>query len=186
MIMTRLLCVMIASIGLWASLPLSADPASAQTDGVPTKIMVRALSRDAKIIGSNVGGARITIRDVHTGAILAQGIQEGQTGDTKLIMAPSRERGAKIFDTPGTAGFLATVMLERPTTVEITAEGPLAAPENLQKASKTLLLVPGQDVLGEGIILEIHGYIIKLLAPADGDRFTVGQEATIKIALNMT
>ena len=41
-------------------------------------------------------------------------------------------------------------MLERATVVEVTAEGPLGTPQSTQRASKTLLLVPGQDVLGGG------------------------------------
>jgi hypothetical protein len=44
---------------------------------VPTKVLVRAVSRDAKIIGDGVGGARITIRHATSGEVLAQGIQRG-------------------------------------------------------------------------------------------------------------
>lgn len=63
-------------------------------------------------------------------------------------------------------------MLERPTVVEVTAEGPLGTPQTTQRASKTLLLVPGQDVLGEGVLLEIHGFTVTFLAPTPNDRLS--------------
>jgi hypothetical protein len=59
---------------------------------------------------------------------------------------------------PGTAGFLSTLMLDRPTVVEITAEGPLGPPQSIQRVSKTMLVIPGQDVLGDGVVLEIHDF----------------------------
>lgn len=154
--------------------------------GVETKVLVRAISRDAKVIGTSVGGARITIRDLATGAVLAQGIQQGGTGSTELIMVRPRTRGAKVFDTPATAGFLATLPLERPTAVEITAEGPLGIPQCIQRASKTLLLVPGQDVVGEGILLEIHGFCVKLLQPAPDARVAQGQDLMVRATVTMT
>jgi hypothetical protein len=155
-------------------------------EGLPTKVMVRAVSRDAKVIGTNVGGARITIRDVASGGVLAEGIQQGETGSTDLIMVRPRARGATIFNTAGTAGFLATLTLERPTVVEVTAEGPLGTPQSTQRASKTLLLVPGQDVLGEGIILEIHGFTVELLSPAEHARFSVRSQIDVRAAVTLT
>ncbi|MDH7500918.1 MAG: hypothetical protein QHH30_11120, partial [candidate division NC10 bacterium] len=95
----------------------------------PTKVLVRAVSKDAKVIGTKVGGARITIREVATGALLAEGIAEGETGSTERIMVRPRQRADKVFDDPHAAGFLATLMLEQPTVVEVTAVGPLGAPQ---------------------------------------------------------
>ncbi len=155
-------------------------------EGIPTKVMVRAVSRDAKVIGTNVGGARITIRDAASGTVLAEGIQKGGTGSTDLIMVRPRARGATIFDTAGTAGFLATLTLERPTIVEVTAEGPLGTPQSTQRVSKTLLLVPGQDVLGEGIILEIHGFTVDLLSPAADARVSVRSPVEVRATVTMT
>jgi hypothetical protein len=133
----------------------------AQPAGKETKVMVRAIARDAKIIGKGVGGARITIREVSSGKVLAEGMLQDGTGETSLIIEKPHVRGEKIYDTPGASGFLAVLNLERPTVVEITAEGPLGSPDATQRSSKTLLLVPGEDVLGDGIVLEIHGFIVK-------------------------
>lgn len=159
---------------------------SAAAAGIPTKVVVRAVSRDAKVIGTNVGGARITIRDASTGMVLAEGVQKGGTGDTELIMIRPRARGSTVYNTPNAASFLATVMLERPTVVEVTAEGPLGTPQSTQRASKTLLLVPGQDVLGEGVLLEIHGFTVALLTPTENDRVSVESELQVRAKVTMT
>lgn len=151
--------------------------------GVPTTIVVRAISRDAKVIGDAVGGARITIRDAGNGKMLATGIQQGGTGDTKGIMQKPRTRGAIVYGTEGAASFRATVMLERPTRVEILAEGPLKYPQALQRVSKTMLLFPGHHVEGEGILLEIHGFIVDLISPATA---TAGQPIDIRTKVTMT
>src|ERR1700688_3271137 len=97
----------------------------AQSGAKETKIMIRAVARDAKVIGQHIGGARITVRDVSTGQVLAQGLQEAGTGDTDLIMNKPRARGATVYNTQDASGFLAVLNLERPTVVEVTAEGPL-------------------------------------------------------------
>jgi hypothetical protein len=137
------------------------DTPAPPVPGMPTKVLVRALARDAKIIYDNVGGAHFTFKDATTGRMLAEGVQKGSSGDTDLIMVKPRQRGTKVFDTPGSAGLVVT--LKEPTLVEITAEGPLKFQHSMQRSSKTVLLIPGQNVLGEGIILEIHGFIVSLL-----------------------
>lgn len=150
----------------------------------PTRLLVRVTSHDAKIVGSSVGGARVTVRDVASGEILAEGLQEGGTGDTGLIMG-TRERGSTVFATEGAAGFEAELMLSRPTLVEITGEGPLGAEHAMQRASKTMLLIPGRDVLGEGVILELMGFTVTLQGPDEGASLAVGAPATVTARVTM-
>lgn len=140
----------------------------AQPEAVETDVMVRVVSQDAKVLHDGVGGARVTIRDAETGEVLSEGIQQGSSGDTDRIMREPRERGTSIYDTPETAGYRATLKLERPTEVEIEAEGPLDIPHAMQRVSTTTLLVPGQDVLGDGIVLTLHGFIVEMLQPESG------------------
>lgn len=140
----------------------------AQPEAVETDVMVRVVSQDAKVLHDGVGGARVTIRDAETGEVLSEGTQKGSSGDTDLIMREPRERGASVYDTPETAGYRATLKLERPTEVKIEAEGPLDIPHAMQRASTTTLLVPGQDVLGDGIVLTLHGFIVEVLQPESG------------------
>ncbi len=167
---------------------LLAAPARPQPAKKPilTRVMIRAVSRDAKVIGTHVGGAQITVRDLESGKVLAEGVQLGGTGDTRKIMIEPRARDAVVYNTPGTAGFLAKIPLTRPTHVEITAEGPLGYPQATQKTSKTLWLVPGKDILGEGILLEIHGFIVEILEPAAGAALQKGQEIPVRARLRMT
>ncbi len=160
------LCFVIA-VGLTAI----ASAAGAQ---ITTQIRVRVVSHDAKIIGSGVGGAAVVVRDPATGHVLATGIQEGSTGNTEAIVTQPVTRGAAIYDTPGAAVFTVSVILQEPTVLEFVAEGPLGYEHAVQRASKTMLVVPGEDVLGDGVVLELHGFIVELLAPTA----PVGTDAT--------
>ncbi len=161
------------------------SPLFAQTGGTETKVMIRAIARDAKVIGTHVGGAKITVRDVATGEILAQGIQKGGTGDTDIIMKQPRTRGMAVYSAGDTSGFLAVLHLEKPTVVEVSAEGPLGNAQATQRTSKTLLLVPGEDVLGEGILLEIHGFIITPLAPVQDAKVKAGSPFEVRATVTM-
>jgi len=152
----------------------------------PTKVRVRVVSRDAKIVGTHVGGALVTITDLETAKILARGTQLGGTGDTNLIIKESRVRDGKVFDTEGAAYFETVLMLEKPTRVEISAEGPLNFPQSIQRSSKTLWLVPGTDFVGEGIVLELHGFILEIQKPELASVIKTGQPADVQIRLAMT
>ena len=77
---------------LLATLLLAAPPSLAEE----TRVTVHVLSHDAKMIGSSMGGARVTLRDADSGELLAEGVTRGSTGDTgKLVMEP-RRRGAPV------------------------------------------------------------------------------------------
>ena len=158
-----------------------ADRAEAQT---PTRVMVRVTANDAKIIGSGVGGARITIRDATSGEVLAEGVQEGSTGDTGLIMG-SRERGGSVYATEGAGGYLAELSLTQPTRVLITGEGPLNSPQAMQATARSLLLVPGRHVEGEGVILELLGFTVELLSPEGGEELEMGRPLQVRGKVTM-
>lgn len=149
-----------------------------------TKVLVRVTAKDAKIIGSGVGGAFVTIRNAETGAILAEGIQEGSTGSTSNIMVP-RERAATVFDTDGAAGFLAELDLLEPTQVVIEAKGPLGAEHASQLGAKSMLLVPGRDIVGEGVIIELNGFTVEIEDPADEATVTAGEPLEVASKVTM-
>lgn len=134
-----------------------------------TRLVVRAVANDAKVVGSGVGGARVTVTDAATAEVLAEGVQRGGTGDTRAIMRAPRERGASVYGGEGTAAFTADLALEGPTRVRVTAEGPLDAPEaSRQTTSTTLWMVPGRDVAGEGLVLTLHGFVVEFLGIEPG------------------
>ena len=62
------------------------------------------------------------------------------------------------------AAFSATLELTRPTLVEITA-GALVYPHALQRASTTVLLIPGHDLTNDGIVLHLYGYLVQVDTP---------------------
>lgn len=162
---------------------LLAAPAVAQ-ETVPTQVVVRAVSNDAKLIQDPVGGAHITIRHAETGEVLAEGRQTGDSGSTAKIMKQPHERGATIYDVPGAGKYETTLDLARPTPVKITAEGPLDYPQAVQSASKTTVLMPGQDVTGDGITLTLHGFIVEVL-DASVDDGSPGSSVDVRARVRM-
>ncbi len=151
----------------------------------PTKIIVRVISKDAKVIGSGVGGALVRIKNLETAEILAQGKQEGGTGDTDRIMAQPHRRGETVYGTPDAASFEAEIPLDRPTQVEIYAEAPLAYPHSIQKGSKTLTLIPGKHILGEGLVIELNGLIVNVLSSSYQSGAKKGESITVKAEVRM-
>jgi hypothetical protein len=165
-------------IFLWVPLCFSAEKIS-------TKIIVRVVSRDSKVVGSGVGGAFVRIKNLETGETLAQGKQLGGTGDTDRIMIQPRKRGEVLFGTPDSAFFQAEIPLNKPTQVEIYTEAPLAYPHNIQKGSKTLTLIPGKHILGEGVIIELNGLIVNILSPLSKENLKKGEEILVRAEVRM-
>lgn len=152
---------------------------------VPTKVVVRVVSKDAKVIGSGVGGAAVRIVNSETGETLAQGTQEGGTGDTDRIMMKARARGETVYGTPGAASFSAEILLDRPTRAEIQVEGPLGYAQAMQRGSKTVTLIPGKDITGEGVVIELDGLIVNIRNPAVGGFFKRGEAVKVEAEVKM-
>ena len=152
---------------------------------IGTKVIVRVVARDAQVIGSGVGGAFVRIKNLETGEILAEGKQEGGTGSTERIMIQPHRRGETVYGTFGSAYFEAKIPLDRPTEVEIDAEAPLSYPQAIQKGSKTLTLIPGKDVLGEGIVIELNGLIVNILSPSPKENLKGGEAVSVRAEVRM-
>jgi hypothetical protein len=163
--MPRLAIVSLATAG---ALLVAGTPGLAQSPGVETHVLVRVQAHDAKLIGTSVGGARVTITNAATGEVLASGITAGGTGDTQLIMRTPHVPRADFLATEGAAGFRAGFLLSEPTLVEVTATAPLDFPQATARASTTLLLEPGADIKGNGVVLDLHGLIVEILDGAEG------------------
>ncbi|HEU4522037.1 MAG TPA: hypothetical protein VFT12_08545 [Thermoanaerobaculia bacterium] len=155
---------------------------TAAADPVPTEVTVRVIARDAKAIYEAVGGAWVTITEKDSGNELASGLHTGKSsGSTQKIMIEPRKRGEVTFATPDAAVFTATIPLEKPTVVEIMAEGPAGHPQAKRSASKTMLLVPGEHITGDGVVLEIHGLIVTTQLPRRSEK-TLDVDATVAMA----
>jgi hypothetical protein len=131
----------------------------------PTHITLRVISKDAKFIGTSMGGVLITIRDAQTGELLAQGTTQGSTGDTGRIMKQDRKRGVPL-STEDAAKFSTTLDLNEPRLVEVTATGPLAQRQSAGRVSATQWIVPGKHLTGgDGWLLEMPGFVVDVVAP---------------------
>ena len=127
-----------------------------------TRLVVRAKAKDAKFIGTSMGGAFIVVKEVATGAILAQGRTQGSTGNTGLIMKTPQQRYQSIV-AEGTALFETTLDINEPTFIVIEAHS--TAGSHMVVASTQLWLLPGKHIDGDGITLEIPGFAIDILSP---------------------
>ncbi|OUR63499.1 hypothetical protein A9Q79_10375 [Methylophaga sp. 42_25_T18] len=124
-----------------------------------TKIMVRAKAIDAKFIGTSVGGVKAVIEDAETGEILDQGWLNGATGSTTTLIKEPIKRGQRLTDDK-TAGFVATVDISSPRLLRFKLIGPYGYRQALQEASMTSWVIPGKDILGDGIVLNMTGFIV--------------------------
>jgi hypothetical protein len=129
-----------------------------------TSVVVHTQAKDAKFIGSSMGGVSVTIEEEATGKILAEGITKGSTGDTNRLVSDPQER-YETLHTEGAAKFEAHLSLNEPTFVTITATGPLAQKQSTITVSTQLWLIPGKDITGDGIVLEMPGFAVDILQP---------------------
>lgn len=144
-----------------------------------TSVMIRVQSKDAKFIGSSIGGAKIIVKEAVTGEILAEGTTKGSTGETDLIMKEPRERGKSLSDEE-TAGFMAVLDIDKPVFVTIEAIAPIQKRQAAVKSSTQLWIIPGKNITGDGIVLEVPGFVVDILSPQTHERIASANEIDIK------
>ena len=148
-----------------------------------TTVLVRVVAHGAMVLGRDVGGARVTITDIGTGRILATGLQQGSSGDQNQIMRTPCMIGEPTYSSRPSAAFTAALDLQQPTLVEVSAEGPLAYPAALQKASTTLLLIPGQNLTHDGIVLHLYGYLVEIDQPKPQETLIAKDDITLRASV---
>jgi hypothetical protein len=161
------------------------SPPRLLNEPMATDVMVRVVAHGAMVLGDEVGGARVTITDVATGRLLASGLQLGEPGDQNQIMRTPRLMEEPRYSTRPSGSFHATLHLDRPTLVEIAAQGPLSYPSAMQRASKTVLLIPGRDLTQDGIVLDLNGYIVQIENPPPGDSLMAKDDVKLKASVRM-
>lgn len=161
---------------LLAAVCISISKLNAQPQA--TVVTVRAQSKDAKFIGTSMGGALVTITDAETGELLAKGVTKGSTGDTQKLVREPKQRHVPL-STPGAAKFETTLELEEPVFVTIEATAPMAQKQSQVTTSTQLWLIPGRDITGDGIILEIPGFAVDVLSPRAHETIS-GKDITIQ------
>ncbi|MBO2545858.1 hypothetical protein J0871_15665 [Salegentibacter sp. BDJ18] len=149
-----------------------------------TTVMVRALAKDAKFIGSSIGGAKIILRNAETREILDQGLTSGSTGNTKLILQTPKKRYDKLTDET-TAGFEAKLNIKEPTFVDVEAHAPVNKKQAKVISSTQLWVIPGKDITGEGVVLEIPGFVVDILSPQTHERIKASNGINLKANIIM-
>jgi hypothetical protein len=149
-----------------------------------TTVMVRALAKDAKFIGSSIGGAKIIVRNAETGTILDQGFTSGSTGDTKLILKTPQERYDSLTDEE-TAGFKAELDITEPTFIEIEAHAPFNKKQARVVSSTQLWVIPGKNITGDGVVLEVPGFVVDILSPQTHERIKSSEVVSLKANIVM-
>ena len=158
----------------------------------PTEIDVRVLAKDAKFVGSGMGGMAVRIRSVQTSEILSEGVIQGGTGDTNRIMKKTWKRG-KPLTTEGTAHYHASIDIDQPTLVEVSVRGPLGYPHASQVMSLTHWLIPGKHVTGgDALRLELPGFVVTAdvspseLSASSGEAITINARVTMMCGCPIT
>ena len=144
-----------------------------------TMITVRAKAKDAKFIGTSIGGAEIIIKNARTGVILSQGITKGSTGDTKKIINEPHKRHSPITD-DATAKFTTSLDLKEPVFVTVEAYAPYLKKQATVLSTTQLWLIPGKNITGEGLILEIPGFVVDILSPQTHDSLDADKEILLR------
>lgn len=155
--------------------------------GQPTKLLVRVKAKDGKFIGSNIGGALVVVRDHATGEILARGSTEGASGNTKLIMETPHGRYDRLSDDK-TAGYLATIDLKEPVFADVQASAPAQLKGGSVTGSTQLWLIPGKDIDGEGLVVELPGFILNVISPTLHQilPFQAGKPVAVDLKISLT
>ena len=154
-----------------------------------TQIDVRVIAKGGKYLGDDIGGALVTVHDVRTGELLARGTTSGGSGEATLMSVCVTQ--AEVLPVEGASVFTATLDLDEPRLIRVTAYGPLAAQQSANTATLTQWVSPGKDVTGGaqggGFLLEISGLVVQILNPPTHFLPASGQApAHLEIRANVT
>ena len=158
---------------------------SAQAE--PTEIVVRVMSKDAKFVGTAVGGAQIVVRDAESGEILAQGLTAGGTGSTPKIMTQPHT-GRDALSDADAAKYAVTLDLQRPRKVTVSATGPMNPKQAAMTVSSMQWVVPGKPVNGgDGWVLELRGFAVSMIdeVPAEIKLGGAARKISLKAKVTM-
>jgi hypothetical protein len=149
-----------------------------------TRVVVRARAHDGKFIGTSVGGMQVIVRDAASRNVLATGHIEGGTGDTKRLMKEPVSRRKQLADDK-TAKFTAGLDIDRPTRICVEVCAPNGSGNNEVLASQTLWVLPGKHIEGDGLVFNLHGFLVHAVSPAPNERWKPGEAVPIRAWVSM-
>ncbi len=142
-----------------------------------TRLAIRALTLDAKFIGTSMGGMNVLVEDADTGEILDQGVTAGTTGNTdRILKTPKPRYGA--YSDEESAVYVSTLDIDQPRRVRVTVKGPIGQAQAQAEASSVRWVLPGKHVEnGDGWLLMVPGFAVDVLAPGAHTYVTDGPES---------
>lgn len=159
---------------------IAASPASAEE----TRLVIRALTQDAKFIGTGMSGMQVIIEDADTGEILDQGVTSGTTGNSERILFTPKARYDRLSDETS-AAYVSTLDLEAPRRIRVTVRGPMAQPQVGAEASSVRWVLPGRHVeSGDGWLLIVPGFAVDVLSPG-AHSYVDGSVDQIRVRANV-
>src|SRR5690606_1405903 len=87
-------------------------------------------------------------------------------------------RGERITD-ENTAGFLAKLDITEPVFVTIEALAPVNKKQATVRSSTQQWIIPGKNIGGDGIILEVPGFVVDILSPQTHETIKDGKQIAI-------
>ncbi len=121
---------------------------------------MRVVARNAQFVGDLIDGAFVTISDAVSGQMLAQGVTAGSPGNPRRIMNTERRRGEPMA-MQSDAKFEATLDIDKPRLLRVSAYGPRDRRFQGNTASATQWVVPGKHLSsGDGWVLELPGLLV--------------------------
>jgi hypothetical protein len=151
----------------------------------PTVVEARTIARGAKFLGGFQAPVRITLTDADTGEVLARGQTSGTTGDTQRIMARGTASERRMA-TEDSAVFRATLDLDRPRRVTLSASGPLSQPQAATTVTSTQWILPGKNLTAsDGWLLEMPGLIVDATAPTAYQQVKAGASIRLRAGVTM-
>lgn len=157
---------------------------AASAHATPTTITVRVISKGAKFVGTSMGGAMVVVKNAQTGEILDKGATQGTTGNTEKIMKAQQKHWAPVSDEKS-AEFTASIDIDSPTYIEVTAWGPLCQRQAVNTVSATQWVIPGKHITGpHAWMMTLPGMVVDILSPPTHVKLK-GVPQSVKIEANV-
>ncbi len=88
-----------------------------------------------------------------------------------------------LYSLRASASFTTTLELAHPTFVDIVAEDRLPYPPLGQHVSKWMWRIPSHDLINDGIVLELYGYIVEIKHPKPGEELIAKNDVMLRASI---
>jgi hypothetical protein len=159
------------------------DSKTHYNDPLPTTVLVRVVAHRSLVLGHDVGGARVTMTDVASGQLLASGLQQGEPGDQTQIMRTPHLMDEPVYSARPAASYTPPSSSRARRSWKLPRKVRWPTPTALQRASTTVLLIPGHDLTNDGIVLHLYGYLLQIEHPKPGEPLIAKEDVMLRASV---